>query len=182
MEPQTEGNKTANREKGFKLWPRFQLLEFILSWAQGFPGGSTGKEPTCQCRRCKKHGFNPWIRKVPWRRKWQSTPLFLPGKYHGQRSLAGYSPGGLKAIMKWQFQAATLPQSLLFIEVQQDHILNLVHKPLIILRILNLGCFCKSDLVYFIIIDLCSLLKSSLFMGSPISCDSLKFVADECSK
>ena len=59
----------------------------------GFPGGSDSKEPTCQCRRCKKHGFNPWIRKVPWRRKWQSTPLFLPGKYHGQRSLAGYSPG-----------------------------------------------------------------------------------------
>ena len=39
-------------------------------------------------------GFDPWIRKMPWRRKWQPTPAFLPGKSHGQRSLAGYSPGG----------------------------------------------------------------------------------------
>ena len=38
-------------------------------------------------------GFNPWVRKIPWRRKWQPTPVFLPGKSHGQRSLVGYSPG-----------------------------------------------------------------------------------------
>ena len=41
----------------------------------------------------KRHGFNPWVRKIPWRRKWQPTPVFLLGKFHGQRSLAGYSPG-----------------------------------------------------------------------------------------
>ena len=41
-------------------------------------------------------GFDPWIGKVPWRRKWQPTPVFLPGKSHGQRSLAGYSPWGLR--------------------------------------------------------------------------------------
>ena len=41
--------------------------------------------------------FDPWVRKIPWRRKWQPTP-FLPGKSHGQRSLAGYSPWGLKRI------------------------------------------------------------------------------------
>jgi len=46
------------------------------------------KQNTFQCRR---HGFNPWVRKVSWRRKWQSTSLFLPGKSHAQRSLAGYS-------------------------------------------------------------------------------------------
>ena len=40
--------------------------------------------------------FNPWIRKIPWRRKWQSTPVLLPGKFHGQRSLVGYSPWGCK--------------------------------------------------------------------------------------
>ena len=51
-------------------------------------------ESTCQCRRHKRHGFNSWVWKIPWRRKWQPTPLFLPGKFHGERSLAGYSPGG----------------------------------------------------------------------------------------
>ena len=45
-----------------------------------------------QCRRLRRHGFNPWFRKIPWRRAWQPTPIFLPGKSHGQRSLAGYSP------------------------------------------------------------------------------------------
>ena len=51
----------------------------------------SGKESTCQCRR---HGFDPWVGKVPWRRKWQPTPVFLPGKSHGQRGLVGYSPWG----------------------------------------------------------------------------------------
>ena len=41
-------------------------------------------------------GFDPWVRKIPWRRKWQPTPVFLPGKSQGQRSLAGYSPWGHK--------------------------------------------------------------------------------------
>ena len=58
----------------------------------GFPGGVSGKEPACQCRRYKRHGFNPWVRKIPWRRKWQPTPVFLPGESHGQRSLVDYSP------------------------------------------------------------------------------------------
>ena len=53
----------------------------------GFLGGASGKEPTCQCKRHKTHGFHPWIRKIPWRRAWQPTPVFLPGKFHGQRSL-----------------------------------------------------------------------------------------------
>ena len=47
------------------------------------PSWLSGKELTCQFRRCK---FDPWVRKVPWRRKWQPTPVFLPGKSHGQRS------------------------------------------------------------------------------------------------
>ena len=53
----------------------------------GFPGGVSGKEPDCQCRRHKRCGFDPCIRKVPWRRKWQPTPISLPGKPRGQRSL-----------------------------------------------------------------------------------------------
>ena len=47
----------------------------------------SGKESACQCRRHKRHSFNPWLRKIPWRRKGQPTPVFLPGKSHGQRSL-----------------------------------------------------------------------------------------------
>ena len=61
-----------------------------------FPGGSDGQESVCQCRRCKRHWFDPWVGKMPWRRKWQPTPVFLPGESHGQRNLAGYSPWGCK--------------------------------------------------------------------------------------
>ena len=58
----------------------------------GFPGGTGGKENACQCRRHKRCGFDPWVGKIPWRRVWQPTPVFLPGESHGQRSLVGYSP------------------------------------------------------------------------------------------
>ena len=40
----------------------------------------------------RRHGFNPWVGKIPWRMTWQPIPVFLPGKFHGRRSLAGYSP------------------------------------------------------------------------------------------
>ena len=57
----------------------------------GFSGGQlSGKESTCQCGR---RGFKTWVRKIPWKGKWQPTPVFLGGKSHGQRSLVGYSPG-----------------------------------------------------------------------------------------
>ena len=56
----------------------------------GLPGGSV-EESTCQCRR---QDFDPWLRNILWRRKWPPIPVFLPGKSHGQRSLAGYSPWG----------------------------------------------------------------------------------------
>ena len=54
----------------------------------GFPGGSSGKEPTCQCRRCKRCGLDPWVGKIPWRSKWQPTLVVLPGTSHRRRSLA----------------------------------------------------------------------------------------------
>ena len=62
----------------------------------GFPGGLVVKESTCQCRSCRKHWFDPWVGKIPWRRKWQPTPVFLPGESHGQWNLAGYSLWGRK--------------------------------------------------------------------------------------
>ena len=55
-----------------------------------------GKESTCQCRRCKRCRFNPWVRKIPWSRKWQHIPVFFPGKFHGQRM--GYSPVQLSSV------------------------------------------------------------------------------------
>ena len=58
----------------------------------GFPDGTSGKEPACQCKRFKRCGFEPWVRKIPWRRTWQLTLVSLPGKFHGQKSLAGISP------------------------------------------------------------------------------------------
>ena len=71
-----------------------QTAEFEL--LQGFPGGTSGKEPACQCRRCKSSGFHPWVWKIPWRKAWQLTPVILPRESHGQRSLVGYSPYGCK--------------------------------------------------------------------------------------
>jgi len=61
----------------------------------GFPGGSVVKNlPAMQ----EGHRFNPWVGKIPWRRKWQPIPVFLPGKSHGQRSLVGYSSLGCKRV------------------------------------------------------------------------------------
>ena len=70
----------------------FANSEHRLEVEWGLPGHGGGKESACQCRRHKRHWFNPWVGKIPWRRKWQPTPLFLPGKSHGQGGLVGYSP------------------------------------------------------------------------------------------
>ena len=56
--------------------------------------GASGKESACKCRRRKRQGFDPWVRKIPWRRAQQPTPVFSPGESHGQRSLVDYSPWG----------------------------------------------------------------------------------------
>ena len=48
----------------------------------GFPGGASGKDPACQCRRHKRSRFDLWAREISWRRKWQHTPVFLPGDSH----------------------------------------------------------------------------------------------------
>ena len=54
----------------------------------GLPGRTSGKEHVCQCKRCKRHGFGPWVGKIPGRRARQPSPVFLPRESHGQRSLA----------------------------------------------------------------------------------------------
>ena len=62
----------------------------------GFPGSARGKESACQCRRRKRCGLDPWVKRILWRREWQLTPVFLPGESHARRSLVGYSPQGRK--------------------------------------------------------------------------------------
>ena len=81
LEYEQQGRKQSLLSKNMKI-------DYLQTFS--FPGG---KEYACQCRRC---GFHPWVGKKPWRRKWQPTPVFLPGKSHGQSSLAGYSLWGHK--------------------------------------------------------------------------------------
>ena len=56
----------------------------------------SGKESTCQCKRYKRHKFDSWAGKIPWRKKWQPTPGFLSGESHGQRSLVATVHGVAK--------------------------------------------------------------------------------------
>ena len=71
--------------------------EVGLTWNQRvMVTGACGKEPTCQCRKHRRPRFNPWGRKIPWRRAWQLTPIFLPGTSHGHGSLEGYCQWGHK--------------------------------------------------------------------------------------
>ena len=82
-------------------WPCAGILQYTFPFPDkdpsdtslGLPRWHSAKEPACLC---KKHSFDPWVRTIPWSRKWPPTPVFLPGKLHGQRSLVDYSPGGLK--------------------------------------------------------------------------------------
>ena len=72
-------------------WKRNLPIEHYYK-DKGLPSWCSGKETTCQCRRCKRPGFDPWVRKMPWRRRWQPTPVFLPG------SPTSDSPWGLKEL------------------------------------------------------------------------------------
>ena len=85
----------------FGLFYGFSFLfhSSICPYLCQYPGPHrwlSGKEFTCQCRSHRRCQFNPGVRKIPWKRKRQPTPVFLPGESHGQRSLEGYSPQGHK--------------------------------------------------------------------------------------
>ena len=71
-----------------------QWIYLLLKEVQGFPGGRSGKDCTCQCRRCKRCQFDIWVGKSPWKGNWQPVPVFLPQKFHGQKCLADHSPWG----------------------------------------------------------------------------------------
>ena len=74
-------------QKVLKLFSFFKKMCFIIYFMFKLPWWFNDEELACQCRRC---GFNPWVRTVPWKREWQPTPGFLPGESHGQKE-----PGGL---------------------------------------------------------------------------------------
>ena len=69
-------------------------LRFHCEEEAGIEFGPLGKEPSSQCSRHKRRGFDPWFGKMPQRRAWEPTPVLLPGESHGQKSLGGYSPRG----------------------------------------------------------------------------------------
>ena len=78
------------RDRG-AWWAAVSGVAQIRTWLKRLSSSSSS-----QCRRHKRHGLDPWIGQIHWSRKWQPTPVFLPGKFHGQRSLVGYSPRGHK--------------------------------------------------------------------------------------
>ena len=72
------------------IWMNCQRMKL------GFLGGAVVKNLPASAGDSGDSGFYPWVGKIPWRRKWQPTPAFMPGKFYGQRSLVGYSPWGCK--------------------------------------------------------------------------------------
>ena len=77
-----------------KTWFPARLYDTLFEIHQPGNQKQQKKEFAWEFKRC---GFNPWVGKIPWSKKWQPTPLFLPGKSHGQRSLGGCSPGAAKS-------------------------------------------------------------------------------------
>ena len=67
-------------------------VDLCYNWSLGFPGGASGEEPACQCRRQKRQASECWLGKIPWRGAWRPTPVFLSGEFHGWESLVGHSP------------------------------------------------------------------------------------------
>ena len=97
--------KGIESHKEYCIRPKSQEKSFRGSdiwagvWMEGwFTGGANGKEPPCQCRRNKRCGFDPWVGKMPWRRAWPPTPIFLLRESHGQRSLVDTSLQGSQGV------------------------------------------------------------------------------------
>ena len=85
---------TGAEPRSFALQCFNNGISFFLCRHNGLPRWHSGKESIYQYRRQRggRYGFDPWVGKIPWSRKWQPMPVLLPGKHHGQRSLAGHSP------------------------------------------------------------------------------------------
>ena len=68
----------------------------MICWSEGLPRCAGAEEPARNAGGVQRRVFDPWVRKIPWRRKWQPPPVLWPGVSHGQRSLVGCGPGGRK--------------------------------------------------------------------------------------
>ena len=105
VETKTDSLKFQDSNRRLGCWERpvessRPLLFYLVSephwtwqashWNNRLPRWLSGKESTCQCRRHRGHGFDPWVGKISCRRAWQPTSVLLPGKFHGWRSLMGY--------------------------------------------------------------------------------------------
>ena len=87
------------------FWAKSDFIKVMFSkMTGGLPRWHSVKRLTWQCRWHRKRGFHLWVRKFPWSRKWQPTLVFSPGKFHGQRSLAGNSP--------WSFKESDMTEGL----------------------------------------------------------------------
>ena len=96
--PELGGNLLTLKVRILKHWRIFILFYILLReiLPPPPPGGASGKDYAYHCRRRKRYGFEPWVRKIPRSRKWQPAPIFLPGNFHRQRSLASCSLWGHK--------------------------------------------------------------------------------------
>ena len=96
------GNSHGQRSlAGYSAWGSQKSVMTIYTYTLGLPRGLSDKGSACQCRRyrgCRRCEFDPWIRKIPWRRKWQPISVFLPGISHGQRSLANLQSMGSQRV------------------------------------------------------------------------------------
>ena len=91
------------------------------------PRWRSDRESACQGRRSRRHGYDPWVGMIPWRRKWQPTPVFLPGKTQEQRSLVGYRPWGHKELVTSELLSMNV--SFMFIHVvAYDRSLSLLRR------------------------------------------------------
>ena len=84
----------TNEGEGHMVKRKGQRERGLLRWLGG-------NEFACQCRTCRRPMFDPWVGKIPWRKKWQPSPAFLPGESLGQRSLVGYSSWGRRVASNW---------------------------------------------------------------------------------
>ena len=83
-------------QSSYLVWSKVDIFKVNLLMSTGFRGGASGKEPACWSKRRRRHGFDPWVGKIPWRKKWQPTLVLFSEKSNRQRSLEGYSPQDLK--------------------------------------------------------------------------------------
>ena len=96
-EPQGKPKSTGVGSLSIWKYKRFRtvssfMMQTIVYRMHKRGSTSLGAQTVSVCLQCERPGFNPWVGKIPWRRKWQLTPVLLPGKFHGWRSLVGYRP------------------------------------------------------------------------------------------